>query len=94
MSVCLYVCFQAEDDDEDDDDEFGGQDTMVTGRPGPASEFTSSTESSLEQYTQDTLVIREDQPGVGHSVALRACTFSQFKRTCLTSFLCWYEAYK
>ncbi len=37
---------------------------MVTTRTGQADEFTSSSESQLSQYTQDTLVIREDQPGV------------------------------
>jgi len=43
-----------EDEDEEEEDEFGGQETMVTGRPGPTGEFSD----------QDTLVIREGQTGV------------------------------
>ena len=34
-----------------------GQETLVTARPGPASEFSAG---QLPQYTEDTLVIHDD----------------------------------
>ena len=37
---------------------------MLSARPGRADEFSASEESSLAQYTQDTLIIHEDQPEV------------------------------
>ncbi len=53
-----------DEEEEEDDEEFGGQETMITTRTGQADEFTSSSESQLSQYIQDTMVIREDQAGV------------------------------
>ena len=50
-----------DEDDEDDEEYSGGQETMITSPPTRADEFNSSGDSQLAQYTQDTLVIKEDE---------------------------------
>lgn len=67
-----------DEDEEEDEDEFGGQDTIMSARPGRADEFSASGESSLAQYTQDTLVIHEDQPEVSPlgSISSPSASFS------------------
>ncbi len=40
-----------EDEEEEEEDEFGGQETLITARPGKAE----------AEFQQDTLVIREEQ---------------------------------
>lgn len=48
----------------------------MSARPGRADEFSASGESSLAQYTQDTLVIHEDQPEVRPSWYRRSVAWS------------------
>ena len=49
---------QEEEEEEEEDEELSlGQETLVTTRPGHASEFSAG---QLAQYTDDTLVIHDE----------------------------------
>ena len=53
------VCVSLQDEEEEEeDDENLGQETLLTGRPGHATEFAAG---QLPQYTEDTLVIHGDE---------------------------------
>ena len=56
-SFGIVLPLQDDEDDEEDEDMNLGQETLVTARPGHASEFSAG---QLPQYAEDTLIIHDD----------------------------------